>query len=68
MLKLLKYFAIRRLLFKEYIVDPRALLVYGTVSGLTFGVLENITYALVGGIGTAIARSCCSRYARQTNI
>ena len=24
---------------------------------LTFGVLENITYALVGGIGTAIARS-----------
>ena len=35
---------------------------------LTFGVLENITYALVGGIGTAIARSCCSRYARQTNI
>ena len=55
--ELLKYFAIRRLLFKEYIVDPRALLVYGTVSGLTFGVLENITYALVGGIGTAIARS-----------
>ena len=55
--ELLKYFAIRRLLYKEYIIDARAFLVYGTVSGLTFGVLENIAYALMGGIYTAIIRS-----------
>ena len=55
--ELLKYFAIRRLLHKPYLLNARALLVYGTISGTAFGVLENITYSLMGGLGTAIVRS-----------
>lgn len=32
-------------------------MVYGAISGTAFGVLENISYALSGGLGTAILRS-----------
>eukprot|EP00629_Pelagomonadales_sp_RCC1024_P008675 CAMPEP_0119263216 /NCGR_PEP_ID=MMETSP1329-20130426/2687_1 /TAXON_ID=114041 /ORGANISM="Genus nov. species nov., Strain RCC1024" /LENGTH=408 /DNA_ID=CAMNT_0007262915 /DNA_START=161 /DNA_END=1384 /DNA_ORIENTATION=- len=55
--ELLKYFALRRLLFKDYVVDPRSFLVYGALAGATFGVIENIFYTLGGGIATGIIRS-----------
>ena len=53
----LKYVSVVRLVAKPYVRDARALLVYGAIAGTTFGVLENVTYALMLGFLTAIVRS-----------
>ena len=53
----LKYVSVVRLVAKPYVRDARALIVYGAIAGTTFGVLENVTYALMLGFLTAIVRS-----------
>ena len=52
----LKYFAVRRQLFKAYVIDARCLLVYAGWAGAVFGMLENIAYAFILPIGTVIVR------------
>ena len=52
----LKYLAVRRQLFKAYVVDARALLVYAGWAGVVFGVLENIGYAFILPLGNLILR------------
>mmetsp|Transcript_3175 Transcript_3175/g.4869 ORF Transcript_3175/g.4869 Transcript_3175/m.4869 type:complete len:397 (+) Transcript_3175:41-1231(+) len=52
----LKYIAVRRLLFKEYVIDARCLIVYATWAGVVFGVIENITYAFILPLGAAVIR------------
>jgi RsiW-degrading membrane proteinase PrsW (M82 family) len=54
--ELLKYMAIRRLVHKAYVVDPRSFLVYGFLAGTTFGYLENIGYGALGGVGLVVLR------------
>ena len=54
--ELLKYLAIRRLVHKAYVVDPRSFLVYGFLAGTTFGYIENIGYGMLGGVGLVVFR------------
>merc|ERR1719313_2545087 len=44
--ELVKYLAIRKLVHKPYVVDPRSFLVYGFLAGTTFGFVENISYGI----------------------
>ncbi|KAJ8603858.1 hypothetical protein CTAYLR_000317 [Chrysophaeum taylorii] len=55
--EMLKYAAVRRQLFKAYVVDARAMLVYSGWAGATFGVLENVTYAFILPVGAVVLRS-----------
>lgn len=55
--ELLKYMCVRRLLWKPFVVHPRALLCYGGCAGLGFALLENTFYVLGGGLNVAVMRS-----------
>uniref|UniRef100_A0A0G4GX27 PrsW family intramembrane metalloprotease n=1 Tax=Chromera velia CCMP2878 TaxID=1169474 RepID=A0A0G4GX27_9ALVE len=62
----LKYLVARRLLWKDHVVDPRALLVYGLSAGASFAVFENLMYVFLAsggeqaGLWTGLARSIVS--------
>ena len=51
-----KYLAVRRIAWKPYVVNARALLCYSALAGCVFGVVENINYGLQGGISTIFVR------------
>jgi RsiW-degrading membrane proteinase PrsW (M82 family) len=55
-----KYLAVRRIIYKSYVVDPRALVVYSCCAGSAFGTVEDIMYNLSYGLGTAIVRAFTS--------
>jgi len=55
-----KYCAIRRIVNKKYVVDPRALVVYSCCAGAGFAAVENILYVISGGVGTGIMRALVS--------
>lgn len=55
-----KYLAIRRVVFKDFVVDPRALIVYACCAGAAFGTVEDCLYNLQYGLGTAIVRAFTS--------
>ncbi|CEM09853.1 unnamed protein product [Vitrella brassicaformis CCMP3155] len=42
----IKFLAVRRVLWKDHVCDPRALIVYGITSANTFAVLENWNYVI----------------------
>lgn len=54
--ELLKYFAVRRILFKDRVVDVGGLIVYGLAAGAGFATAENIQYTIIGGLDVAISR------------
>lgn len=65
--ELLKYVAVRRILFKDRVVDCGGLLLYGLAGAAGFAAAENIQYALMHGIGVtymrmilAIPLHCCT--------
>ena len=55
-----KYLAVRRIIYKSYVVDPRALVVYSCCAGSAFGTVEDVMYNLQYGLGTAIVRAFTS--------
>lgn len=55
-----KYLAVRRIIYKSYVVDPRALVVYSCCAGSAFGTVEDLMYNLSYGLGTAIVRAFTS--------
>ncbi|GAB5029568.1 protease required for anti-sigma degradation [Nannochloropsis oceanica] len=55
-----KYLAVRRIINKSYVVDPRALVVYSCCAGSAFGTVEDLMYNLSYGLGTGIVRAFTS--------
>ena len=51
-----KYLAVRRIAWKLYVLNARALLSYASLAGCVFGVVENVNYGLQGGISTIFVR------------
>ncbi len=65
--ELVKYLAIRRIVYSPLIINPRALWVYGVCAGAGFATLENVMYVAQFGITSAILRAilavplhCCT--------
>jgi len=54
--ELFKYIAVRRVLFKDRVVDCGGLLVYGLAAGAGFATAENIQYTMRGGVTVALTR------------
>lgn len=61
-----KYVCVRRVVFRPYITDARAVLAYACLAGTTFGAVENIGYGLIAGIGTVLLRSFLTVFAHAT--
>jgi len=57
---MVKYLAVRRILFKNYVVDSGGLLVYGLAAAAGFATLENIQYGLANGFATVVLRMVTS--------
>mmetsp|Transcript_14108 Transcript_14108/g.52965 ORF Transcript_14108/g.52965 Transcript_14108/m.52965 type:complete len:286 (+) Transcript_14108:581-1438(+) len=64
--EIVKYLGFRRILWRPYITDARALLVYSCLSGVSFGVIENIGYGLLGGPVVVFYRSFLTVFAHAT--
>lgn len=65
--EVVKYLAIRRIVYHSTVADPRALWVYGACAGAGFATVENVLYVLGGGVSTALLRAvlavplhCCT--------
>jgi len=58
--ELLKYVAVRRVLFKDRVCDCGGLLVYGLAAGAGFAAAENLQYTLLYGAGITYARMILS--------
>mmetsp|Transcript_4531 Transcript_4531/g.12815 ORF Transcript_4531/g.12815 Transcript_4531/m.12815 type:complete len:593 (+) Transcript_4531:86-1864(+) len=54
--ELLKYGAVRRVLFKDRVVDCGGLVVYGLAAGAGFATAENVQYTSSGGMQVALLR------------
>merc|ERR1712137_378524 len=54
--ELLKYLAVRRILYKDRVADAGGLLMYGLASAAGFATTENIEYTIMHGIGVAFGR------------
>lgn len=46
----IKYLAVRRIISKDYVVDPRAMVVYSCCAGAAFGTVEDLIYNLQYGL------------------
>merc|ERR1712007_212292 len=54
--ELLKYLAVRRILYKDRVADAGGLLMYGLASAAGFATTENIEYTIMHGLGVAYGR------------
>jgi hypothetical protein len=52
-----KYIAVRMVFRKPYVVDPRALMVYGGCAGAAFGTVENLMFTRQYGMTGAVLRA-----------